>query len=209
MKKYFKRIPCIASIAVMAWMGSAIAEVEPREWYGLGGLSWYSQDKTIAVGGGLGVRAGVGFQWSRKFSFELVWDITRKIHPGTYQEHLLETLNVPDVVANFKIEADANQYLSALGSMTIPTSENVSLIGKIGVARFWRFQTADIQFESGNRYMSHNDRQGYSGVLSAGIQVYVPWWTATSVEFSFTHLFKTEVNSTFLSASIKFPFPKG
>ena len=181
--------------------------------YVVGGLSIFTEDAEVRHGGGIGYGIGLGLQVNNTLALELLWDSAPEIHPANLNEYLESRPRDSSQQRVYDVEAESNKYVSLFGVASLNVNERMSLIGKVGVARYWRLETInfDLVSSTGEPMQQRTAiyEQSYSPVVSAGLRLNLPRFEKISIDLTITGFLQDSIESSFFGADIKFPFPKG
>ena len=218
MRTYLKSLSTIIGSTLLILSSSLALGEESRGLYIVGNLSLFSEDVNARHGDGLGFGAGAGYQFNELFGLELAWDSAPAIEASTLNAHLQTQPPVPDTPNYYNVRPEANRFVSFVGTASFRTSDRFSFVGRVGVARYWRLETvhynlrppAGIGPAPGEVVRTNLEQQQYTPVASVGLRFKkLPKYENASIELKLTRYFKDDVKSSFFSASIKFPFPRG
>lgn len=217
MRTYLKSLTTIVGVILLIVSSSLALGEESRGLYLVGNLSLFSEDVEVRHGDGFGFGAGVGYQFNNLFSLELSWDSAPAVESSKLNEYLESLPRVSGTRHYFDVDPEANRFVSLVGVASFSTSERVSLVVRAGLARYWRLESVHFYLRPSDGSGSQNgdvirteiDEQEYTPMMSAGVRFKLPRFENASIEVKLARYFKADVESSFLGASIKFPFPKG
>lgn len=164
---------------------------EEANWYVFGGTSIYNEDSGTLIGEGLGLRVGVGSQFNPIIGIEICLDRADTLDHASLASRIEEVNDIK--LHSYEIETRANLYLSLLGTVTLPMSDQVSFIGKAGYTRYSVESQIEIVhaeddfleyfFYSGS-WDIMNKASGNDAIISLGLLVQAR--KKSAIEFSLT-----------------------
>lgn len=166
-------------------------------WYMQIGISAYEEDIETNIGSGEGARSGVGLKINDFIGFEMNIDRANPTSP----KDLVEILDA----SSYSIKTVSNRYISLLTTLTRPISDQVALIGKVGVSYYRNSRTIEV-FDVGATRSDRTKLAGISPVVSAGLLFSFDKKERHQLEVSITRFNKTEVQATALTATWRMNF---
>ncbi|MYF37665.1 MAG: outer membrane beta-barrel protein [Gammaproteobacteria bacterium] len=148
--------------------------------YVFAGASMYGEDAEAATGDGIGWRIGLGKHFRDYIGVEVIYDQAVAISP------------IPALidVDEYEIEdhANANTYLSVLGTYAYPFNDRLAVAGKVGFSRY----TIDVEFTTeGHEHHEDEDESEHFLLNEDGVEL------ALSGSLIFTTSDKTAVDLSF------------
>lgn len=210
MRTYLKPLLTAIYATLLILSSSLIVGEESRGLYVVGNLSLFSEDVEVRHGDGIGFGAGIGFQFNKLLALELAWDSAPAVESVKLNDYLQAQPIVPNTRRYFDVKTEANRFVSFFGVASLKVSDQLSLVGKVGVARSWRLETVHFRLPQASDVIRTDiSEQLYSPVVSAGFRLKLPRFENASIELKTTRFLRDKLKSSFFGASIKFPFPKG
>ena len=162
--------------------------------YVFGGASLYGEDEEAVTGDGIGWRVGLGTHFRDYIGIEVIYDQAVAISP------IPSLIDVDET--EIEDNANANTYLSVLGTYAYPFNDRIAVAGKAGFSRY----SIDVEFAT-EEHEHHEDeaedeREHFllqeDGVeLAVSGSLILTLSDKTAVDFSFTSIFGDYGTNTF------------
>ena len=178
-----------------------------------GGLSNFREDLRTTVGDGASPRFALGVQYNDWFGLELFAETAPALSPTSLLEDLEKQLN--QTATSFAVNTTTNRYLGLLSKFSYDVKKGLTLVGKVGFAKFEAHETsARLQWkneadQSLFTYHKLDDAvKGYSPVVSFGYEAPLPFKDRkkAAVELFLTQMFDDKVKNLSLSTTFKYSF---
>lgn len=151
---------------------------QQTQWYVFGGSVNFDEDLESGIGDGVGIRCGLGWQFSERFGVEGFVDFA----PELSSDSILNSLGVP--VSVYDISTVGNTYISLAGTLTLPFNNQISGIWRGGIFNYSvdseRISVNEVDFCG----FIACDESGTDLFLSGGIMIHIN--EKAALEFSIT-----------------------
>lgn len=186
---------------------------KPRDlqFFVTGGLSNFREDVRSTVGDGAAPRFAIGLQYNRWFGLELYAETAPALSPISLLEDLEKHLN--QTATSFSVRTTSNRYLGFLSKYSFDLNKGLSLVGKVGLARFeaqdtsarlkWKNEADQSLFTF---HKLDGGVKGYSPVVSFGYEASFSNRKRASMELFLTQMFDDKVKNLSLSTTFKHKF---
>lgn len=181
-----------------------VAEGNDFDWYFIGGFTVFPDGTTVEVSDteGYGSRWGAGFQINSFFGLEFSRDSAPAMNDAAIVALFEQDFN--DTITNYDIKASYNRFSSIVGTMAVPVSKSINILGKFGYANYSYRSKVEFESNSGLQF-SEKLEEDFGLTPTASLGVEFPFrkgfGPSTGIELAVSKVFEEEVESVWGTVS--------